>query len=313
MKYASFLSVEWRRTWRGAVGVAVAAVIAAPPTSRPAFAAGADACSSAVDISSVTLPYTDTTNNTAFTSAGDPTACDGSAFQKSFWYKFTAPLTGLYGVSTVGSGYDTRIAVYKATTATCGGLGISELAACNDSTLASNEAQEAFYAKAGNQYLIQVGSWGSSSATAKMTLDYGHETVVGIPKGLKVKIPVDAPSITKTIKVPVANVSNDPTGHAIAANVFTSGCPSTVTLSPVDLDPKLGGIQNPVNLGAGKKTTATFDITLPADAFLTASPKIPSRCRLNFTTYQPGTAEPQSVRSNDTVYIPVEVTDLNDL
>jgi len=98
--------------------------------------------------------------------AGEPTHA-GRTGARSVWWSWTAPVSGATEVSTLGSDYDTLLAVYTGTTVN--GL---TLIGSNDNLSASNTASRvAFNAVAGQVYAIVVdGSGGATSLTISQSI-----------------------------------------------------------------------------------------------------------------------------------------------
>ncbi len=110
------------------------------------------------------------------------------------WYCWTAPSSGVYDVSTVGStSVDTKIAVYSG----CG-CPVAPALACNDDACGAYQSTATFQALAGASYTIQLGTFpganggaGSfeirpSAAALGCTLDDGSsENPIGLTSGGK--------------------------------------------------------------------------------------------------------------------------------
>jgi hypothetical protein len=94
----------------------------------------------------VTLDTTDATPQ-----AGDPDCATGPD-DPTVWFSFTPAQAGTYGVSTVGSDYDTTLVV-----ATPGGGGL-DIVDCNDDAGPRGSSVILWDAVAGQEYLIMAGS-----------------------------------------------------------------------------------------------------------------------------------------------------------
>ncbi|MEX2236710.1 MAG: hypothetical protein WEB00_04125 [Dehalococcoidia bacterium] len=103
------------------------------------------------------LPFSDSIDTSGFTTIGvDPEAsCGFAGDSASAWYVYVPEATGDVLVTTLGSDYDTLIAVYE------GGIGTLDEVACNDDSLESI-AEVIFSAQAGTTYYIQVSAFGAS-------------------------------------------------------------------------------------------------------------------------------------------------------
>lgn len=112
-----------------------------PPPANDDFA-------SPVLIPSSTARYTADVVNA--TSAPDDPWCFGNA--QSVWYAFTPPTTMRLEANTLGSGYDTSLAVYS------GARGALSELACNDDAANSLQSRVRFEAKAGTTYYFMASS-----------------------------------------------------------------------------------------------------------------------------------------------------------
>ena len=110
------------------------------------------------------LPYTDIMDTTGATSTADDPAlymCDRGPGVATVWYRFTPSTTGHLRVDTLGSNYDTMLAVWAGT------RGNLQMAACNDDLdwPANPESSLVRTVSAGTTYYIEVAEYGSSLAS----------------------------------------------------------------------------------------------------------------------------------------------------
>jgi hypothetical protein len=110
------------------------------------------------------LPYTDIMDTTGATSTADDPAlymCDRGPGVATVWYRFTPSTTGHLRVDTIGSNYDTMLAVWTGT------RGDLQMAACNDDLdwPANPESSLVRTVSAGTTYHIEVAEYGSSLAS----------------------------------------------------------------------------------------------------------------------------------------------------
>ena len=133
-----------------------------PPASK-------DDCENAEPIGNVTNLAFDTSDATF----DGPGHCMTSP---NIWYLYTASCTGDVTVSLIGSSYDTMLSVYKGSN--CYPTS-SNLIECNDDFGSAYQSQITFAATAGNQYLIEVGGYGSATGQGVLTVscDGGGPTV----------------------------------------------------------------------------------------------------------------------------------------
>ena len=99
----------------------------------------------------VTLPYNIVQSdiNDATVTAGDPAFC--TTVTNTVWYRYTAATTQTLTISTVGSNYDTVVAVFNPST--LASLGCDDQSGGNNTSLLSLSVNQ------GSSYLIGIGSW----------------------------------------------------------------------------------------------------------------------------------------------------------
>ncbi|MFQ3535339.1 MAG: S8 family serine peptidase [Aggregatilineales bacterium] len=122
-----------------------------------------DLTTTAVSISPALKLYRNAQEVLDSTSSGDPTA-SCATYVNSVWYTYRPHSNRSVTISTLGSTYDTVLAVY-----TNPASGTSEVA-CNDDFGGSLQSQVTFSANADVTYWIMVGRWGSTPLTARQTL-----------------------------------------------------------------------------------------------------------------------------------------------
>jgi len=123
-----------------------------PPSSK-------DDCAGAQAVGNVTNLAFDTTSATF----DGPGHCMNSP---NIWYRYTATCTGDVTVSLLGSSYDTKLAVYRTSTCYPAAAALIE---CNDDFGSSYQSQITFAGTSGQQYLIEVGGYGSAKGQGKLT------------------------------------------------------------------------------------------------------------------------------------------------
>jgi hypothetical protein len=117
-----------------------------------------DLCSGALEMAS--FPYARTQLTTYATSAGDPVPGCGSQGGKGVWYKINSGAGGVLTVDTIGSGFDTILAVYGGN---CGNLA---QVACNDDLVVANpwSSNRVTLAAASTYYIFAAGYNGSAGS-----------------------------------------------------------------------------------------------------------------------------------------------------
>lgn len=133
-----------------------------PPPSK-------DDCDDAKAIGDVTDEPFDTTDATF----DGPGLCMTSP---NIWYCYTATCTGNVTVSLAGSSFDTMLAVYEG----CECYPTSDdLIECNDDAGAGYQSAITFAAIAGNQYLIEVGGYGSEKGEGVISISCSGIVIPG--------------------------------------------------------------------------------------------------------------------------------------
>ncbi|KPK37530.1 MAG: hypothetical protein AMJ65_14340 [Phycisphaerae bacterium SG8_4] len=138
------------------VGPGVLNIVSAPtvpPTPK-------DDCANAIPVGDVTSLAFDTTG----ARFDGPGLCMNSP---NIWYCYTASCTGDVTVSLAGSSYDTMLAVYNG----CECYPVSgDLIECNDDANMGYQSEITFAAVAGNQYLIEIGGYGSETGQGVLNI-----------------------------------------------------------------------------------------------------------------------------------------------
>jgi hypothetical protein len=140
----------------GSVTSAIAQLIVLGPPN--------DACTNATIISSV--PYTNMQSTLGATSTGDPLPTCGSGFGSGVWYKYTPPLNGKIDVDTIGSDFDTILAVYSGT---CGSL---VQVSCDDDGGGGVTSKTSANVSAGVPAYILAGGYGGAVGNLVLHLTF---------------------------------------------------------------------------------------------------------------------------------------------
>lgn len=184
------------------------------------------------------------TNVAANRQSGEPNHAGANAIGHSVWWKWTAPGNGSTTITTLGSNYDTVVAVYT-------GTAVNSLTA-----IASNDDVQngvirtstvTFNAIAGTTYFIAVDGWGSSgdeqfTYTGAITLNMNYAGTIG---------GTIAPSITTQ---PVSQTVA--TGTAVTFTAAASGNPA----------PTYQWRKNGVNLAGATDSSYTIASPSASDA-----------------------------------------------
>jgi hypothetical protein len=131
-------------------------LLAAPPAN--------DAFVNRVPITG-TIPQTVSgTNIEATKESGEPNHA-GYTGGKSVWWTWTAPTTGIYVINTVGSNFDTLLAVYTGTV-----VNALTLRASDDESGGNNTSLLSLSATSGTVYQIAVDGWNAQSGNISLTI-----------------------------------------------------------------------------------------------------------------------------------------------
>ncbi|HXU34971.1 MAG TPA: sialidase family protein [Blastocatellia bacterium] len=122
------------------------------------------------------LPYQDTLDTTKATSSSDdPVSCTGAGDSSTVWYAITPAQSGIYGIDTTGSNYDTVVSVYK------GGCGALTPVTCNDDfsnpTVTGKQSLLTFGVEPGVTYLIEASGKGTGGL---LKIRVGYPTISDI-------------------------------------------------------------------------------------------------------------------------------------
>ncbi|MDB6134733.1 MAG: hypothetical protein JWM59_2976 [Verrucomicrobiales bacterium] len=126
------------------------------------------------------LPATaEGTNAGATLQSGEPGSPDGYG-RASLWWRWIAPSSGWVEIDTLGSGYDTELAVHT-------GAALTSLTPVkyNDDAMGTRQSRLRFNAAEGTEYRIQVLSWLQDPGTAALRIQAGTAPQPATVKSLK--------------------------------------------------------------------------------------------------------------------------------
>jgi len=123
-----------------------------------------DNFASRIDLGSATSVTTNATSAAATSEVSEPQHARYLA-ARSIWWKWTAPSTGLVSISTVGSGFDTLLGVYR-------GSSLFNLlsVASNDDAGGGNTSRVEFEAQAGVTYQIAVDGFDGAGGAVSLII-----------------------------------------------------------------------------------------------------------------------------------------------
>ncbi len=114
-------------------------------------------------------------NTTATKQLGEPNHA-GNAGGRSLWWQWTAPASGLVNLNTVGSSFDTLLAVY-----TGGSISGLSLVAADDNSGGKLTSALVFAAKTGTTYWIAVDGTGGASGSIGLNLSLSDAVAAALP------------------------------------------------------------------------------------------------------------------------------------
>ncbi len=144
-------------TGQGLLTVSCGGAPPPPPPPPPSK----DDCANAQSVGEVTNLAFDTSDATF----DGPGHCMSSP---NIWYCYTASCTGNVTVGLSGSNYDTMLAVYDG----CGCYPTSnDMIGCDDDSGPGYQSRITFAAIAGNEYLIEIGGYGSETGHGRLSIN----------------------------------------------------------------------------------------------------------------------------------------------
>ena len=109
------------------------------------------------------------TNVNASGETGEPSHINSSGTASSVWYRWTATASGSVTVDTIGSSFDTVMAVYAGSSLTS----LTKLAADDEGGGSDGASRVAFNVVTGGTYFIAVGSYGATRGRLALHWQYG--------------------------------------------------------------------------------------------------------------------------------------------
>ena len=123
-----------------------------------------------------TMPYSDSLDTREATQASDDPAltdCNRAPGDATVWYQFIPPSGGYYYINTIGSDYDTMLAIW---TGTRGNL---NLIACNDDRPSDLQSELIINVSSGVVYYIEIAKYAGSLATSLSAQSEDKPNVAG--------------------------------------------------------------------------------------------------------------------------------------
>jgi len=232
-----------------------------------------DQCSGAVIIPA--LPYGVEQSTYTATTIADP-ACSLGEIGGSVWYQFTSPYNANIQADTLGSNFDTILAVYIGA---CGAL--TEVAA-NDDYDTLQQSSLFFLAVAGTTYLIQAGGVQRAAGNLALYLDYETTKITGISPSGDVEGATVAISGKEFVGTTHVRFNGLDAGFTVqSATQITTVVPAEASTGPVTVTAPAGIAVSPTDFVVLPKVSIKdIDVSEPrsgsADAIFTISLSKPS-------------------------------------
>src|SRR6266542_4991170 len=171
------------------------------------------------------LPYANAQDTTvASEEVGEPFLCGGVVIGRTVWYRFTPPQEGNVTISTLGSDFDTVLAVY---TVSQGNLALQT---CNDDTVGSTSEVQFSAEPPLHEYWIQAGGFGGASGNITLSVS---QAAVATPTPTPTQSATPTPTRTPTpTPTPTATRTPTPTPTATATRTPTPTSTPTATSTP---------------------------------------------------------------------------------
>ena len=205
-----------------------------------------DQCSGAVTVSS--SGYTNTQSTASATSTGDPAPGCVSGFGNGVWYKYTPASSGRIVVDTMGSDFDTGLAIY---TGTCGSL---TQVACDDDNGGNRTSLITSSVTAGTTYCILAG--GHNGLTGNLVFHLAFTSTVA-PSATIWAVSATASSQYSSTSWSAAQATGAPDTTA-CGDIITAWAPSSSGTAPEWLQVSFGTPRQAVGVQIHETHNAPF-------------------------------------------------------
>ena len=249
-----------------------------------------DLCANASTIGEGTIAFV--SDGAETDGPAEPAACvtnGQTQYDHDLWYRFTPACSGPVRVSTCGSTFDTKIAIYAACP-----TGPGQSIACNDDSACSGggnlQSNATFTGVGGSAYLIRVGGYSGASGVGSLTvtgpqcgpINEACEGAISLANGVAVSGSTAGTQVNGTASCGAANASPDlwykyrtttagsltfttcdlGTGtYDTVLSIFTGTCGSLAEV----------GCNDDTNGGCGLRSTVTLTGTANTDYFVRVS------------------------------------------
>lgn len=245
-----------------------------------------DNCADAIEVSYGTTNFN--TTNATTDGPDEPIGCDFNSYthvENDIWYEFVAYSNCSHTFSLCGSGYDTKIAIYDASS---GCPSSASVLICNDD-FCSTQSEVTFNPATGKHYYIRIGGNSGATGTGTLTISAANcnpPTFNGCPTSVTLNNNNNQCTSVYNWTAPTAN---DNTGVASITGSHTPPVAfpvGTTTVTYVALDTEgnsslcafdvtVNDVQDPVLTGCPNNISQATDLDM-CDAVVTWNPPTPS-------------------------------------
>jgi hypothetical protein len=161
--------------------------------------------------------------------------------------------------------------------------------------------------------VVDAGANGIAETRAQ-----GAELVVGAVRALDLTIPRRRNSVSRVVKVVVANRefgTNPPAARIVTLTADEGSCPGGI-VRQIDADARTPGVQATASVPVGRHVKGAVLLTFEVADVTSVARSVPFRCQMTVTAVAVDTApaaDDASNPSNNTARVEVEVVDRNDL
>lgn len=241
------------------VNNALTSLLGGPPPSGPANDHFANR-------TNVPAPSTVTgTNVEATAETNEPIHAGRSTARNSVWWRFTAGSSGQITIDTIGSNFDTVLAVYSGSAVGA----LTGVASNDDIGNGSLQSSVTFTGTAGVQYQIAVAGYDNAQGTVTLRVQGG--AAAGAPNIVSAVLPAARPTQVGTVVTALATVINAGNAAATSCSIALPAGTQNIAFAyrTVANNGALGPVNTPVSIAAG--ATQNFVMGFTPSAVMTTN------------------------------------------